>query len=300
MIEIPKDFTEFLYWVKERTELFWSIDPQTSENDFVCEDWIYGAKWIGLTEKEIDAIEIKYAIKFTEEHRSFLKILHTIDRKERREYTETFEEDAPKLIKEFPFFYNWMEDETEIKKIFSWPFDTMLEDVAGNNQVWLKSWGNKPNSEIEIKKIYSEWFQKTPAILPLTGYRFVISDPNLRHRPVLSIYGSDIIVFGWNFRSYLLNELQEHLNISKLVYDEEYDCYDPILFNEVQEIFDEDYKHDESKIIPYWQEMILIWNSGWDSFGLKYPGEEDSEAYLIIKTYTPDSKDNSPLTFNAF
>lgn len=78
MTQIPENLIDFLYWVKERTERFWSLDPKTTSNDFVCEDWIYGAKWIGLSEPEIDAIEAKYSIKFTAEHRAFLKILHTI------------------------------------------------------------------------------------------------------------------------------------------------------------------------------------------------------------------------------
>ncbi len=158
MIQIPENFTEFLYWIKERTELFWSIDPNTSTNDFVCEDWIYGAKWIGLSESEIDKIEIKYSIKFTSEHREFLKILHTIDRKEKLDYTNSFEKDNEILIEEVPFFYNWLIDEVEIRERINWPFKTIYEDVVGENDVWLKSWGKRPNSEIEIKKIYTDWF----------------------------------------------------------------------------------------------------------------------------------------------
>jgi len=36
-LKIPEDYTEFLYWIKERTEMFWSKNPETSEDDFVCE-----------------------------------------------------------------------------------------------------------------------------------------------------------------------------------------------------------------------------------------------------------------------
>lgn len=300
MTQIPENFTDFLYWVKEQTELFWSIDPKTSENDFICEEWIYGAKWIGMTESEIDTVEIKYRIKFTSEHRTFLKILHAIDRKEKREYTESFDEDAPILIEEYPFFYNWLQDEKEIRERFNWPFETIFQHVIDNNQVWLKSWGIRPDPESERKKIFSEWYNKAPKLIPVKDHRFVVSDDNLNYKPILSMYGSDIIVYGWNFRGYLLNELKEHLNVSTLVYDSEYDCYDPEFNEEVVKMFKEDYKYNENKTIPFWEEMILIWSSGWGSFGLKYPGENDSNVHLIVKTYSPDGNENQPLTLSGF
>ena len=40
---------------------------------------------------EIDSIEIEYDIKFTSEHREFLKVLHAIDKKEKTKYTENGE-----------------------------------------------------------------------------------------------------------------------------------------------------------------------------------------------------------------
>lgn len=299
-MNIPENITEFLYWIKERTELFWSIDPKTSSNDFVCEDWIYGAKWIGLSKDEIDEIEIKYSVKFTFEHHEFLRVLHTIDRKEKIEYSETFDKNSKTIVEEIPFFYNWLNDEKEIREIIKWSFETIYQDVIGTNRVWLKSWGKRPKSEIEIKNIFTSWHQKTPKLIPIRGNRFVISEPNLQFNPVLSIWGSDIIVYGWNLRSYLLNELQEHLDIQENIYDEEDKCYYPELINEVQTIFDEDYKFDKNKDIPYWKELILIWNSGWTSFGLKYPGQEDNNPYRIMKTYVPDGEENEQKTFNSF
>lgn len=299
-MNIPENITEFLYWIKERTELFWSIDPKTSSNDFVCEDWIFGAKWIGLSTKEIDEIEAKYSVKFTYEHREFLRILHTIDRKEKIEYPETFEEDSKIIIEERPFFYNWITDEEEIFEILKWPFKTIFEDVIGANKVWLKSWGKRPKSEIEMKNIFKSWYEKVPKLVPIYSQRFSVSESNLKFNPVLSIWGSDVVVYGWNFRSYLLNELKEHLDIRKNIYDVEDNFYYPELINEVQTIFDEDFKFDENKDIPYWKELILIWNSGWSSFGLKYPGQENKNVFAIRKTYIPDGEENEQKTFNDF
>ncbi|MFB9077174.1 hypothetical protein ACFFLS_02960 [Flavobacterium procerum] len=129
---------------------------------------------------------------------------------------------------------------------------------------------------------------------------FVVSGPDLQFKPVLSIWGSDINVRGWNLRSYLLNELREHLDIQVDVYDEEDQCYCTELINEVQAIFDEDYKFDENKNIPYWKELMLIWNSGWSNFGLKYPGQEGNGAFRIMKTYVPDDEENEQKRFQIF
>jgi hypothetical protein len=101
-LQIPEDYTEFLYWVKETTEAFWSENPETSEAEFVCEDWQYGAKWLGMTEAEINQTERKYNIKFTPEHREFLRILHSVDRKVIYKYDE---DDSEEII-ERPYFYN--------------------------------------------------------------------------------------------------------------------------------------------------------------------------------------------------
>jgi len=69
---------------------------------------------VPLKEEEIDAVEEKYGVRFMPEHRDFLKILHTIDRKEEVERSPYPEGDKP-TIEKTPFFYNWLEDEAEIR-----------------------------------------------------------------------------------------------------------------------------------------------------------------------------------------
>jgi hypothetical protein len=305
MLVIPENLTEFLFWVKERTEAFWSIDPKTSTNDFVCEEWIYGAKWIGLTDAEIDEVEAKYSIRFMPEHREFLRILHTIDRYEpmEDEDIEIAEDGTEFFVNKthlIPYFYNWLKDDVEINRRFNWAFETIFEDVAGSNGVWLKSWGARPKTEDEKKEIFTNWYNKTPKILPLTSHRFLVSEPDLKFKPVLSIWGSDIIVYGWDLRSYLIDELQEDLNLFKLVFDEEDQCNYSESIDEVQAIFEKNYAYDAQKTIPYWEEMILFWTSGWSSFGLKYPGEENATIHPIMKTYTVDEEENSQKTFTGF
>lgn len=303
-LNIPTDYTEFLYWIKERTETFWSKNPETSDEEFPCEKWAYGAKWIGLSDSEIDSIENKYNIKFSYEHREFLRVLHTIDRKEIIEY-EPFDEDDKVKIEHVPFFYNWLTDDKEIQYRLDWSYRTIFEDVIGPNKVWLKSWGSiRPKSDSDKEKIFSEWFQKTPKILPITSHRFVVDVPSLKENPVLSIYGSDIIVYGWNMRHYLLNELRVHLNLFELVYDEEDDEWYYEQIKELQEINNFEYGKAKDKIIPIWEEMILYWSSGWSSYGKEKPNTENEIIQPIVKTFIAqdeeEEEENFQKIFNVF
>jgi hypothetical protein len=303
-IYIPEDLTEFLYWVKERTETFWSKNEITSNGDFVCDDWIYGAKWQGLKDSEIDEIEEKYQIKFTPDHREFLKILHTIDRKERIEY-EAIDEQSEPEIGEFPFFYNWKTDNEEIEYRFDWTRRTILQDILGQNQVWLKSWGKRPSSNEEREAIFNEWLKQAPKLLPLTGHRFIVSEPLVKGNPVLSVYGSDIIVYGWNLRHYLLNELEAELGLWDYVFDEEDNMWYYNSKKEVQEIYTLEYELSKTKSIPVWEEMILYWSTGWRSFGREYPYPESQIGEFgspIVKTYIPEdeSAEDIQKRFNQF
>lgn len=287
-MNIPENFTEFLHWIKKETEKTWSGD--------FCKKWIQGAQWIGMTNNQINEVEKKYSIQFTPEHREFLEILHTIDRKEIIENKDEWGDE----ITEYPFFYNWLEDHEEIKEKLNWPYETILRDVVGRNGVWLKSWGKKPDSEQEKTKIFTDWYNHSPTLLPLTSHRFIISNANLKYRPILSIWGSDIIIYGWSLRTYLLNELNYHLDIWTEEYDEEDQQSYSVLNEEAKKIHDDDYKFDSNKKIPYWEELILLWNTGWKSFGLEFPGQTDSPVYPIMKTYIPDDSESNQKVFNDF
>lgn len=276
-MNIPENLTEFLYWLKERTERLWS------EN--TCQKGFYGAKWQPLSEEQIDFIELKYSVRFTSEHREFLKILHAIDKKEIVEY----EEESEIISEECTFFYNWLEDEEEILKTMKEPYQWMFDDIDSVNKVWLKSWGIKPKSEAKRKEIFDEWFSHIPKLLPLKGTRFLVSDENLKWKPILSVRGSDIATMGWDFRTYLLNEIRNHLYIYVEVFDEEDQMFYPELLSEVQEIFDQNFKYDKTKDVPYLKEMMLYWSSGWKSFGMNYH-PENAKIRPIIRTFIAEEE----------
>lgn len=278
-MKIPENFTDFLYWVKDRTENLWS-----------SEDWreheFYGAKWQPLTDQQIFEVEEKYAVKFNDEHREFLKILHVIDKKEIIEYES---ENDEIISEEGIWLYNWLENEEEINERLHGLSDWLYLDVEGLNKVWLKSWGKRPSSKEKREEIFQQWFSKIPKLIPILGHRFVVSDSNLKWNPVISMWGADIIVMGWDFRTYLLNEIRSNLGIYEDIFDEEDQMFYPELLPEVQEIFDENFKYDEKKDVPYLKEMMLYWSSGWSSFGLNYHSE-NAKVHPIVKTFIAEEE----------
>lgn len=278
-MNIPSNLTDFLYWIKERTEKLWSVDDEN------CPKGFYGAKWQGLSEEQIDQVERKYEVSFTPEHREFLKILHAIDKKEIVEY----EDEGEMIAEECTFFYNWLENEAEIISHIRFIYKSMWNDVNSVNHVWLKSWGLKPKSLERKKEIFDEWFSKLPQLLPVRNSSCVVNSKNLKWNPVVSVSGSDVIIVGWDFRTSLLYELREHLDIYINVFDEEDQMFYPELIDEVQKIFNENYKYDEAKDIPYLKEMILYWSSGWSGFGLNYY-PDNARIHPIVKTYIAEEE----------
>ncbi len=250
-MRIPDNYIEFLYWFKATTETHWENMSKSNASDYKDDDWIINAKWIGLEETEIENIERKYNIVFTSEHKEFLKILHTIDKKRPVEYYDSKNET---YVKQKPYFYNWLLDDEEIRHFFDWPYRTILSDVK--NTSWLKSWGERPKSEAEIEKVFSEWYHKAPKLIPIHAHRFVVSIVDEIKSPVLSVWGADTIVYGWSMKHYLLNELGKYLDLHKSVYDEEDKLWYPEPIKELQDFMNKERTIGESKGIPFWDELI--------------------------------------------
>lgn len=291
-MQVPEDLREFLRWVKTETEADWQISREEADDD----KWIEGAKWQGLQAAEIGEIEQQYGIKFSPEHRVFLEVLHSIDKLEPEVYY-TEEGEETRLT---PYFYHWQRDEEAIKARFQWPYDTIFQDVLGQNGIWLKSWGKRPKTDEEKEAKFAEWYQQAPTLVPIYGHRFVVTGEGLAHQPVLSVWGSDIIVYGWNIKQYLLSELGNYLPIWKNIFDEEDQEWYSETIPEVQQLREQEFKLAPHRAIPFWKELMLIWSSGWSSFGLESPNKVEGSIQPITKTYTPDEDDNDDLEQKRF
>ncbi len=247
-MKVPKNITEFLHWVKNETEKYWqnlSHSEETNNNN-----WLIGAKWLGLEESKIAEVENKYSISFTFEHKEFLRILHSIDKKRPVNY---YDGNDKVYLKEESFFYNWLEDDAEIQKSLSWPLHQLLNDIKSGS--WFGVLGNKPPSDLDQELVLKYWFKKAPKLVPIHAHRFVLDVPEKTKNPILSIYGADINIHGWNMKHYLLNELDEYLDIHLPIYDEEEEVWEFELIEEVQEYVNNEWEINQETSIPDWSDL---------------------------------------------
>jgi hypothetical protein len=250
-IIFPEGLTEFLYWVKATTESAWS--------KLAVDVPMYGAKWLGLSDQEIDGLELRYAIKFGNEHRAFLRILHTMD----KNYPDPEEE---KMGNRPSFFYNWITDTSWIERRLNWPYDTILDDILRVNHVWLKSWGQRPVSDEETTKAFAAWYNEAPRLLPVTAHTFLMADAGAGLRPLLSVCGTDTIVMAWSLRHYLMRTFARELDLREMVLDKEDGCYYAQMVTGIPELDSLETIRQEDADIPYWKEMITYWLPRWQGF----------------------------------
>ncbi|MCF6404809.1 hypothetical protein L3C95_18060 [Chitinophaga filiformis] len=283
-ITFPENLTDFLYWIKTTTEAFWLSVPK--------DEPIYGAKWLPLTDQQIDELELKYSIQFGVEHREFLKILHTIDKHYINEeesddhiemqYEETEEQRKKREFWSPPYrpsyFYNWITEKEWIESRLAWIDDFYISDILGVNASWLRSWGPRPESDNEKIRIFREWYHKAPRLLPITAHTFLMDHNGQGLRPVLSVYGFDTITYGWNLRHYLLREFDKELGLTATYYDKEYQEEFTDLIMGIPELDALQKIRLADADIPYWKEVITYYD---------HPGKPSWQGFWV--DWTPET-----------
>ena len=302
---IPEDLTEFLHWVRATTEARWATGPAKDEIQMMGarHERFYGAKWLpGLTDVEIDALEVKWSLRFPPDMRLFLKILNAIDRPD---YYEEEEWDANGngtgvfTTIEVKQFHNWRDDDEEIARRLRWPLETILGDVIGANRVWLKVWGPRTALDAECAPIVEEWIKRAPRLIPIYGHRFLVGEPCVAGNPVLSVYGTDTIVYGWDLRKYLLEELEEDLCLNRLWIEPGARGYSMEQIPAYKAIVDEDLATRKGRRIPYWEDVIMAWSTGWGSFGIEYPRDGEGPR-PVVRASDDDDEEPQQKQFTPF
>jgi hypothetical protein len=253
-ITFPEDLITFLMWVKTKTEYYWSRLAMDAP--------MYGAKWIGLSDEQIDGLEHRYSIKFGTEHRAFLKVLHTIDKDLEEDYdpADNSGRNKPSM------YYNWLTDTEWIENRLRWPYQTILQDVLGVNSVWLQSWGPRLHTEEEKRRAFDAWYAKAPLLFPITAHTFLMDDTGEGLKPVLSVYGSDTIVSGWSLRHWLMREFSDALDLTRMVYQKEADEEYAYMVKGIPELDALERIVLQEANIPVWKEVITYWSCSWTTF----------------------------------
>jgi hypothetical protein len=204
---IPSGFgPELLAWLRVETERAWAV---TTERERPGAVWRRGTHWTcDLDDAAIDAVERREGLRFTDQHRLFLRALHATRPRMRR-----FSYDGDALVaRDAPGFYHWIDDAAEIAAARAEVVDGLLFDVEQNG-LWPAGWGARPRTADARAARVAELVRAAPPLAPIIGHRFVV-DAGWGRAVVLSIVQSDIIVYGADLRAFLLNELHDLLGTS--------------------------------------------------------------------------------------
>jgi hypothetical protein len=187
---IPPQFgIEFLEWLRAETERAWDTFAERTLADFQRDgvggtSWRRATRWTGgLSDAEIDEAERRYGLCFPADYRLFLRVLHATTPSAS---AARYGDDGALHALSRPQFFDWRRDDEAIRAALAWPLEGLLFDVE-HAALWVKSWGPRP-----------ETAEARAACVAAV-------EPHV----VLSVYQTDIIVYGNDLRAFLLEELRD-------------------------------------------------------------------------------------------
>jgi hypothetical protein len=145
----------------------------------------------GLTDAEFARIEQDYEFEFADDHRVFLAAGLPLNAS------------APGRRSPWP---DWRDgDSGDLRERLDWPVDGLLFDVE-HNVFWHPSWGQRPAGTSAALRTARQHLCRAPRMIPVFGHRYLPAGRGTCGHPVLSIYQSDIIVYGTDLADYITCE----------------------------------------------------------------------------------------------
>jgi hypothetical protein len=155
-----------------------------------------------MTGADIEDAERRFGLMFPPDYRLFLATLHTPD--------------PPMVGAAFMGselvsttgrqFSDWTGESDAIRAAMAWPIDGLLWSVEADDS-WHPSWGTRPKDQRHREAVVRELAAGGPQLIPIFGHRYLVGPGDRSGNPVLSIYGSDVIVYAPNLRAYLPLEI---------------------------------------------------------------------------------------------
>jgi hypothetical protein len=154
----------------------------------------------GLTDTEIARLEREYQFEFAEDHRAFLAAGLPLNRAAGLSPTDPT---PPGRSVAWP---DWRDgDPAELRDRLDWPVSGVLFDVA-HNAFWHPSWGPRPASTDEATQSARAHLGQVPTMVPVYSHRYLPAGRGSYGHPVLSMYQTDIIVYGTDLADYVDHE----------------------------------------------------------------------------------------------
>lgn len=102
-------------------------------------------------------------------------------------------------------FPAWHGSYSEIGDLLQRPIDHICWDVE-HNAHWRSSWGPRPASMAEALQLARHHLTAAPKLVPVYSHRYIPTQPSSFGNPVFSVYGTDVIYYGFDLPSYLAKE----------------------------------------------------------------------------------------------
>jgi hypothetical protein len=156
----------------------------------------------GLTDAEFARIERNYKFEFADDHRAFLAAGLPLK--------------TPAPYQRSNPWPDWRHgDPGDLRKILDWPVVGALFDVE-YNALWHPSWGQRPADMSTALRTARQHLGRAPKMIPVWGHRYLPAGRGTYGHPVLSIYQTDIIMFGTDLAEYIAIEFHRRSMIPDL------------------------------------------------------------------------------------
>jgi hypothetical protein len=154
----------------------------------------------GLTDAELARVERDYGFEFADDHRAFLAAGLPLnappEQSQARHQGQARRGPWP----------DWRDGDPDgLRRQLDWPIEGALFDVE-NNGLWLPAWGQRPASPGEALDTARRHLARAPTMIPLYGHRYLPAGRGTHGHPVLSVYQTDIIVYGLDLADYIDHE----------------------------------------------------------------------------------------------
>ncbi len=139
----------------------------------------------GLSERELDAVEKRFGFTFSADHRVFLAA------------------GLPHGPSGWP---DWRDgDPEELAGRLAWPVEGVLFDVE-HNGFWHPAWPSRPTKTSEALHVARTELESVPQLVPVYGHRYLPGTAGEHGHPILSVYQTDIILYGNDLADYIQHE----------------------------------------------------------------------------------------------
>ena len=146
----------------------------------------------GLTDAEFVRIERDYEFEFADDHRVFLAAGLPLN--------------SPAPRRRRNPWPDWRDaDPSDLRERLGWPVEGALFDVQ-QNAFWHRSWGQRPADTGEALRTARQHLSRAPKMIPVYAHRYLPAGRGTYGHPVLSIYQTDIIIYGTDLADYINHE----------------------------------------------------------------------------------------------